>query len=261
MKPDYKKRLFNILLHADSLWALSRKELTMKYRGTKLGLWWALILPLLLALSINLIFTKAFKVTIPNYTMFILSAILPWIFFSQSLSEATNSFPANASILKQGVFPREIIPFSSVFGNFLNFIAGLAVIMPLFILLNHRVVFLMPILVLLLLSFAVFVCGLGLIFSSINMFYKDVSCFLSLGLTVWFWITPVFYSRDMVPYPYSIINLINPLTLFISNFRDILFYGKVDIYAFFAGILVSLAFFLGGYYFFLIKERELLKRL
>lgn len=245
----------------DSLWALSKKELTMKYRGTKLGLWWALILPLLLALSISLIFTKVFKVTIPDYTLFILSAILPWIFFSQSLSEATNSFLANASILKQGVFPREIVPFASIFGNFLNFVLGLSIVMPLFILLNYKLIFFVPVLVLLLLFFVLFVCGLGLIFASMNMFHKDVSCFLSLGLTIWFWITPIFYSKDMVPYPYKIINLANPLTLFISNFRDILFYGKIDIYAVFSSILVSLVFFLGGYYFFLVRERELLKRL
>ena len=258
---NYKKRLLNIFLHMDSLWALSKKELSLKYHGTKLGLWWALILPLLLAFSISLIFTKAFKVAIPNYTLFVLSAILPWIFFSQSLSEVTNSFLANASILKQGIFPREIIPISSVLGNFLNFILGLSVIMPLFILFNYKVIFFIPLLALLLLFFAIFVCGLGLIFSSMNMFYKDVSCFLSLGLTVWFWITPVFYSRDMIPYPYKLINLVNPLTLFMSNFRDLLFYCRVDFCAIFSSVFISIVFFIGGYYIFLVREKELLKRL
>lgn len=261
VKLNYKKRLLNIFLNMDSVWAMSKKELTMKYRGTKLGLWWALILPLLLALSISLIFTKAFKVTIPNYTLFVLSAILPWIFFSQSLSEATNSFLANASILKQGIFPREIIPISSVFGNFLNFGLGLSVIIPLFILFNHRLIFFIPLLAVLLLFFVLFLCGLGLIFSSMNVFYKDVSCFLSLGLTIWFWLTPVFYSRDMVPYPYKVIILLNPLTLFMSNFRDLLFYGRAGIHGVIGSIFISLVFFLGGYYIFLLKEKELLKRL
>jgi lipopolysaccharide transport system permease protein len=261
MNLNYKKRLFGIFINMDSLWAMAKKELRMKYRGTKLGLWWALILPLLLALSISLIFTKAFNVAIPNYTLFVLAAILPWSFFSQSLAEVINSFPANAAILKQGVFPREIVPLSSVAGNFLNFIIGLSVTMPLFLFFNYKLVFFMPLLVLLLLFFALFLCGLGLMFSSMNVFHKDLSCFLSLGLTVWFWITPVFYSKDMIPYPYKIIILVNPLALFMSNFRDLLFYGRIDANSVSVSIVVSLVSFLAGYYVFLVKEKELLKRL
>lgn len=261
MSLKYKKRLFSIFLYMGSIWSISKKELRMKYHGTKLGLWWALILPLLLAFSISLIFTKAFNVTIPNYTLFVLSAILPWSFFSQSLSEVTNSFLANAAILKQGVFPREIIPIASVLSNFLNFILGLSVIMPLFLLFDYRLVFFMPLLVLLSLFFMLFLCGLGLIFSLMNIFYKDVSCFLSLGLTIWFWITPVFYSREMVPYPYKIIILVNPLALFVSNFRDLLFYGRINVYGIAGSVVISLVSFLGGYYIFLVREKELLKRI
>jgi lipopolysaccharide transport system permease protein len=137
----------------------------------------------------------------------------------------------------------------------------LSVTMPLFLFFNYKLVFFMPLLVLLLLFFALFLCGLGLMFSSMNVFHKDLSCFLSLGLTVWFWITPVFYSKDMIPYPYKIIILVNPLALFMSNFRDLLFYGRIDANSVSVSIVVSLVSFLAGYYVFLVKEKELLKRL
>jgi len=126
-------RIIELFSHSGFIWTLSRKELKNKYSGSRLGIWWAVILPLLLALSISLIFTKAFRVEIPNYTFFVLSAILPWTFFSQSLSEVANSFIVNKSLLRQGVFPREIIPVSSIVGNFLNFSIGFIVISPIFI--------------------------------------------------------------------------------------------------------------------------------
>lgn len=233
----------------------------MKYLGSKLGIWWAVILPLLLALSISLIFTKAFKISIPNYTLFVLSAILPWIFFSQSLAEATNSFLANRSMLKQGIFLREIIPVSSAFGNFLNFIIGLTAIAPLFILFNYKILAYFPFLILLLISFLLFIMGLAFALSTMNVFYRDVSCFLSLGLMVWFWITPVFYSLGMIPYPYRIVSLANPLTYFILNFRNFLYYGQINIHAFFISSLISIIFFVAGYSILLIKEEELSKRL
>ncbi|MBU1062353.1 MAG: ABC transporter permease [Candidatus Omnitrophica bacterium] len=261
MKASYRKRLFQLFLNIDFIWALSKKEFKNKYSGSKLGVWWALILPLVLAFSINMVFTKVFKVSIPNYTLFVLSAILPWIFFSQSLSEATNSFINSSSILKQRAFPKEIVPISSILGNFLNFVLGLAVIMPLFILFNCKILLFVPLLIILLIFFLFFLLGLGLIFSLINVFYRDISCFLSLGLMLWFWVTPVFYSLEMVPYPYRIIGLVNPLSYFMVNFRDVLFYGHIDLYMILTNGFISLLFYLGGYYIFLRGERELSKRL
>lgn len=217
-------------------------------------------MPVVLALSINLIFTKVFQVSIPRYTLFVLSAILPWLFFSQGLSEATNSFLANASALKQGIFPREIVPLSSVLGNFLNFGLGQAIILPLFIAFNPKIILLIPLLALSFVLFLIFLWGLSLIFSSANVFYRDLFYFLSLGLMLWFWITPVFYSFKMLPYPYRLICLINPLTYFISNFRSILYDARVDLIALLASIIISLLFFFAGYSVFLSGEKELLKR-
>jgi len=257
---NYKKRLYQLYAQRNFILSLSKKALKVKYSGSKLGLWWALILPLLLALSINLVFTKAFNILIPNYTLFVLSAILPWLFFAQSLTEATNSFSDNSSMLKQCIFLREIIPFSSILGNFLNFLLGLAAIIPLFILFNYKIVFFLPALISLVVFFLIFLWGVGIIFSLMNVFYKDVSCFLSLALMIWFWITPIFYSLEMIPYPYSIVCLVNPLTYYILTFRDLLYYGRLDLGIYLIDIIISFAAFFAGHLIFILKEKELLKR-
>lgn len=258
---EYKKRIKELFANRDFIWALSKKELKNKYSGSRLGIWWAVILPLLLALSISLVFTKAFNVSIPKYTFFVLSAILPWAFFSQGLSEGANSLIANRSIFRQSTAPKEIVPISSILGNFLNFIIGLAVIAPIFVVLNPGIMLFIVPLSMLLVFFLLFIAGLGLMISTANVFYRDVSCFLSLGLMVWFWITPVFYSMDMVPYPYKMIGILNPVTYFMVNFRNFLYYGRFESYPFLMSSFLALVSFVAGYRVFLIHESELSKRL
>ena len=96
------------------LWDMSISQLKSKYVGLKLGIWWVIIIPLLMTLCINFVFVSAFKVQIPHYAFFILCAIFPWFFISQTISEAANVFIVNKNILRQGVFPQELVLVSSV---------------------------------------------------------------------------------------------------------------------------------------------------
>ncbi len=140
-----KGRIKKIYISRHILWDMSVAQLRKKYAGSRLGIWWAVITPLILAVSINSIFTIVFNIHIPNYNLFILAGIIPWIFSSNTLSEVTNSFVVNSSILKQGLFPREFIPVSCILANLLNFLIGFIFLLPIFIILNFKVTFLNPI--------------------------------------------------------------------------------------------------------------------
>jgi ABC-type polysaccharide/polyol phosphate export permease len=83
-----------------------------------------------------------------------------------------------------------------------------------------------------------------------------------VGLMVWFWITPVFYSLDMVPYPYRWISILNPMTYYVTSYRSILFYGKLpSLPVAVTGIVLALIFMAAGSLFLIKKEPSLLKRL
>jgi len=112
---------------------MSVKQFKVKYSGSMLGIWWAIIIPLILAASINFVFTYVFKIGIGNFTLFVLSGIIPWLFFSNTVFEVTNSFIANSSVLRQAVLPPEIIPISCVVANSLSFLIGFIVLLPIFI--------------------------------------------------------------------------------------------------------------------------------
>jgi len=244
------------------LWDMSVLQLKSKYIGLKLGIWWIIIVPLAMTLCINFVFVSAFKVQIPHYTFFILCAILPWFFISQALSEASNVFIANKSILRQGVFPQELVLISSVVSNFINFIFGFFVIIPFFFLINQSLVYLLPDLFLLFFLNLIFILGLGFILAVFNTFSRDVSYFLPMGLMFWFWITPIFYSENMFSSVYRWVCLINPVTYYISAYRKILYSAEwLTIKDLSILLLLSLLFLISGYIFYLKNEAEILKKI
>ena len=115
-----RERLKKAYIQRRILYDMSLKQLKTKYAGSKLGIWWAVITPVILAASINFVFVSVFKIGIHNYTLFVLAGMLPWFFFNNALSEATDVFIINSPILRQGIFPREFVPVSSVLANFFN---------------------------------------------------------------------------------------------------------------------------------------------
>ena len=245
-----------------TLWDMAVSQFKAKYAGSRLGIWWAVFTPLILAISINFVFMAAFKIDIPGYTLFVLSGILPWFFFNGALIEATNSFVANAPILKQGVFPREFIPIASVLGNLLNFLIGLVFLMPLFLIYNPKTVLFLPLLFAIVALHCVFVVGLGILFSCVNVFFRDTGHFLTSVFMVWFWITPIFYSLDMLPSHFKWICLINPVTYFVVLYQRILFNAQFpDIGYLLMSFLIALFSLAIGYGLFIKKEASLLKKI
>jgi len=258
----YYDRLKKTYTNRRILWEMTLRQLKKKYAGSKLGLWWAVATPLILAASINFVFTSVFKINTKNYTLFLLSGIMPWFFFVQALQEATNSFVENSSILKQSLFPREYIPFSSILANFLNFLIGFICISPLFILMNYKVVLMVPALIIILVLHLILTLGLGILFSLVNIYFRDFTHFLSIAFMAWFWITPVFYSLDMLDFPLRWVCLLNPMTFYIAAYQGILFETKAPL-AWQWGFLflVSLISFLVGYGIYMKKEAALLKKI
>ncbi|MFA6358403.1 MAG: ABC transporter permease [Candidatus Omnitrophota bacterium] len=257
-----KQRIYNIFKHRRTLWDMSASQLKAKYAGLKLGAWWVIIIPLVMAFCINFIFVSVFKVSIPNYLFFILSGIFPWFFISQAVIEATNSFYVNKNILRQGIFPQELIPISSVLSSFVNFIFGFAIIILLFLLINKSLIFLLPLLILIIFFNLVFVLGLGLIFAVLNSFARDTAYFLSVGMMFWFWITPVFYSEKMLNFPHRWICLLNPATYYISAYRKVIYSGEfLPINDIFILFLISFITLILGYLFYLRNEAEILKKI
>ncbi len=246
------------LLLRDMVW----KQLRGKYSGSMLGIWWAVITPFILAASIGFVFNYVVKVNVHNFTIFVLSGIVTWLCFSNSLFESVNSFETQASLLKQGILPFEFIPLSSLISNFLSFLIGLFFLSPLFMFFNQKILYLVPLLFWGLFVYFLFITGVGLLFATADVFCKDVKHFLSIGVMVWFWVTPVFYSLEMIDFPCRWVCLMNPLTYYITFIRNVLVGGVVpSLVTVMVSSLLGILSFIGGYTFSLKKEKEILKRI
>jgi len=244
------------------LWDISVKQLRAKYSGSILGIWWAILAPLLLATSINFVFSNILGDASSDYVIFVLSGIIPWIFFANSLSESANSFLGDSRLVKQVVFPRELLPMATVNSNFMNFLIGLIFLLPLFVLHKASVITAIPYLILALLLNLIFISGFGLAFSCINIFFRDLSHLLPIALMVWFWITPVFYKIDLLSGLPRKICSFNPVTYFMLLYQSILYRGAApDFHLFLVVISLSLFSLLAGWTIFSMCKRELMKKI
>ena len=213
-------------------------------------------------LAITFVFTAVFKTEIRNFAFFVLSGIFPWMFFSNALSEATFSILSQQSMLRQFNFPKEILPLSSVLSNFLNFLIGWLIIYPLFLFFNPKIFSVSLFLPICILINLFFVSGLGLLFSALNVFFRDIGQLLGVLLMLWFWITPIFYSVDMVPERFRWVCNLNPMTYFIVCYREVIFKANIPSLSAFIGIFlwafISLTL---GWCLFLRLEPKLLKQI
>ena len=240
---------------------MAKKELKTKYLGSVLGIWWAVITPLLMMGAITFIFTKVLNIGIERFPLFSLAGIIPWFFLSVSLSEVTPSLISKSQLLKQFSFPIEFIPISSVLSNFINFLIGLCFIIPVFIVFQTKVISVLAFLPLILFLHLLFTIGLGLALSCLNIFFRDISHLLGVILIFWFWMTPIFYSLDMVPEQYRWICNLNPMTTYIELYRDVLFKARMpSLDALLVASAIGLGVFCAGYIIFTKKETCFIKR-
>lgn len=256
------KRIKFIYSHRHTLKDMVIKELKAKYSNSILGISWAIVNPLLIMLVISFVFTVVFKVEMKNFPLFILSGILPWMFFSAAISESVFSIINQAQMLRQFNIPKEILPLSSIFANFLNFLLGWIIILPVFLFFKPKAIILLPALVFIVITHLIFIAGLGVALSVLNVRFRDIGHLLGVILMFWLWVTPVFYSIDMIPLFFRKIYAFNPMTCYIISYRNILFEGIIPQFHIFAQMLfwagISLIF---GEFLFIRLESSIIKRI
>lgn len=250
-----------LFVHRDKLFSLVSKNLKSKFAGSALGFLWAFLNPLLLALIVSYVFTHIFQTQEKNLPLFIIAGILPWAFFAGSLQEAAVSIPSQASLLKQFSLPREFIPLSCVLTNFIFLLWGLLVMAPFFAAADDSVIMRLPWLMGVLFLHLLFTGGLSLMLSAAYVSFRDVSQILNTVMMLWLWLTPVFFSTEMMSKENRILFEWNPVTPFIHLYRSALLGtdGGAQWFipaAFFALISISL-----GYISFYKNEKNFLKRI
>ena len=242
-----KAKINKLYFYRRTLWNMAIKQFKAKYAGSVLGIFWVLINPLLMMLAITFVFTVVFKTEIKDFALFVLSGILPWMFFSGALSEATPSLLTQKSVLHQFSLPKEIIPLSVALSYLMNFLMSWIIIYPVFLFQKPGIITMAVLLPVIFLFTYIFTSVVCLLFSVINVIFRDLEHLIGTLLMFWFWVTPIFYPIEMVPENFRWVFNFNPLSAFIVFYRDIIFYCRTPELATFLGVIIwtSLSLFLG----------------
>lgn len=220
-------KINRIYFYRRTLWSMAFKQFKAKYAGSVLGLFWVIINPLLMMLVITFVFTAIFKTEVKNFSLFVLSGILPWMFFSGAVAEATPSFSTQKSVLHQFSLPKEIIPLSIVLSCLMNFILSWVIVYPVFLFQNPGIMVMAVLLPVILILTYIFTSGIALLFSVVNVIFRDLEHLIGTLLMFWFWVTPVFYSTEMIPRNFQWVFNLNPMSAFVIFYRDVIFYCRV----------------------------------
>lgn len=198
---------------------MTEKEIKARYKHTVFGFLWVILNPILQMLVIGFVFSFFVRVPVENYYLFLFSGLLPWQFFSLSLSKSTSSFVYERSLLQKSKFPREVIPLSIILSNFFHFLASL-VLLALFLLFIKSIVFPQILYIvpasLVLLTFTV---SISLLASALQVRYRDINFFVQSLLILWFYATPIVYNLELIPNSVRWMFHFNPLATIFEVFH------------------------------------------
>lgn len=221
--------LLRFIRHRDFLFTLMVHRIRVRYRQSALGYAWAVIQPLTLVAIYSLVFSHVTKVPTGKtpYVIFAFCALLPWLYFSNGLSLATNGIVNNPSLVLRVHFPREILPLSYVAAALVDFVIGSCVLAAAMILYHipfHRTV--VWALVVMIVATA-FLTGTALFCSTLQVKYRDVGLAMPFALQVWLFATPVLYPFQSVPSLLRPYYAFNPMAAVVDGFRSAVVLGVV----------------------------------
>jgi ABC-type polysaccharide/polyol phosphate export permease len=210
------------------LWAITRRDLALRYRNAVMGFAWAVCVPLLHMLIFTVIFTRVVRLdTGVPYPLFAFCGLLPWNLFASSLRFGALSLTLNPHLVTKVYFPREVLPFSTVMVALLDFAVASSLLAVLMIHYGFGLTLAALALPLVLFVQLTFTAALTLLVAMATLFYADVKYVLELGITVWMLASSVVYPVERVQGTLGALLALNPMTPIIDAYRSVLLFGEL----------------------------------
>jgi lipopolysaccharide transport system permease protein len=220
---------------------LAWRDILVRYKQTAIGIAWALIRPFLTMVVFTVVFGNLAKLPSEGvpYPILVFSAMLPWQFFANALSECSNSLISNSNLISKVYFPRLIVPISAIVVSFVDFmISGIILLglMAYYAYVPSWRILMLPVFVAI--AFAASI-GAGLLFASLNVKYRDFRFIVPFITQIGLYISPVGFSSSIVPEQYRLLYSLNPMVGVIDGFRWSILGDEAKIY--WPSFLLSLA--------------------
>lgn len=250
-------KFIEIFNYGDLIKNLVSRDFKTRYKRSYLGILWSLLNPLLIIIVYTLAFDYILKIRVRNFPMFFMCAYLPWSYLSASLSTSLTSLSDSGYLIKAIYFPREILPLSIILSSLLHFLITFIFVFPILMIYGYFLQWSILSLPVIILLQSLFIFGLCLFLSSIHVFFRDIRYILDVILTIWFWLTPVVYPISLIPEQFLFFYKLNPMTIFVTAYREVLLDGGLPVPQYWIAILIatSASLLLGYYPFLKIRKR------
>lgn len=203
------------------------REVKVRYADTRLGIAWLLLYPAAWIALFTLLFGYLVRIPVNGaaYPVFVTSGLVPWLFFSNSTSNAVSSLKNNSNMIPKVYFPREILPLGSVLVGLVDFSLYLMMLASLMLYYRIRASWTLIMLIPIVITLAALTLAVSLLASRLALFRRDVQLLVPLALQFLMYCLPVFYPIEIVPSRFRTLYLLNPLAALMDSFRRILVYG------------------------------------
>jgi ABC-type polysaccharide/polyol phosphate export permease len=232
--PARKSALAELLQYRELVALLVVRELKVRYKRSVLGLLWTMLNPLLLMVVYTVVFATIMRAPQRNFAIFLLSGLLPWLFFSTSVLQGLNSILTNQELIRKVRLPQAVFPLSVVGSNLVNFALSLLPLLLLMAVLGQPftpALLFIPVAIFIL---AVFTSGVTLLFATFTVFFRDVRHLAEVLLQMLLYLSPVFYDLQMLGQrsdwwfrAFRLFLRLNPLSYLLPLVRDPVYYGRL----------------------------------
>lgn len=249
--------LWHLPRRYDLIISLTRRELAARYKGSLLGIVWAILTPIVMIAIFTFIFGSIFKAKFGvtdsrwEYALYLFCGLLPWNAFQESLSLSSNAIVTRANLVKRVVFPLETLPVSQTLAAIANQMFGTVALLLGIVLIRRQLHATTLYLPLLLIPQFLATLGGAWLLASLGVFIRDIVQGITLFLMAWMYLTPIIYPETIVPDAYRPWINLNPFTPLVRSYRRIMLDGQMPDWwglAYFTGF--ALVAFVFGYWWF-----------
>jgi lipopolysaccharide transport system permease protein len=243
--------------------SLARRELVARYKGSVLGIVWAIVTPVVMIAIFTFIFAGIFNArfgsrgTPWDYALYLFCGLLPWTMFQETLQHSSTTIVTHANLVKRVVFPLETLPVAQALSSLGNQMFGTLALVVATVIIErelHPTVLWLPAL---LVPQLIFTLGSAWLVASLGVFLRDIAQGIALILMAWMYLTPIIYPESIVPARYRFFIELNPFTALVRSYRRIFLEGLAPDWsslAYFSAVAVVL--FVFGYWWFAKTRRN-----
>lgn len=215
----------NIWIFRDMIFELTHRELRGKYKGSVLGFLWTYVNPLMQILVYAFVFSQIFRSGIEKFHLYLIVSMFPFNFFTGGVIQGLGSIRYQGDLVKKVYFPRQILPIVSLTVNFVNMLISFLIIYSILLVSGWGIdiklqVWLLPVMVI----EYFFALGLALMLSAVEVYFRDIEHIVTVLMMIWMYVTPMFYSIEIIPEKFLPVFYCNPMLYVIVMYQQILYY-------------------------------------